>query len=107
MLKPMKNRVLVTLPPRPDAERGLIIPDIARRYFHLSKVLAKGPKCTLDLEIGELVLFNPVAGTQVNVNGEECLVLEEKDVWAVCPPEIVHLLEQPGIPKYNYNHNQL
>jgi len=91
-IRPLQDRLLVT---RLEAEEktsgGIIIPDAAKEKPQEGKVLAVGPGKTLDngetapLEVkkGDKVLFSKYAGTEVNVDGEEALIIREDDVLAI------------------------
>ncbi len=47
------------------------------------KVMEDGKRQALQLKPGDRVLFSSYAGTEVKVQGEEFLVMEETDIFAV------------------------
>jgi chaperonin GroES len=48
------------------------------------KVTEDGKLQPLDVKKGDRVLFNKYSGTEVNVDGEEHLIIREEDVLAIC-----------------------
>ena len=63
---------------------GIVIPataDVSRRLAW-AKVVAVGPTVR-NVEDGDMVLFAPDAGYEVEIRGDEYLILRERDVHAV------------------------
>jgi chaperonin GroES len=63
---------------------GIVIPataDVSRRLAW-AKAVAVGPTVR-NVEDGDLVLFAPDAGFEVEIRGDEYLILRERDVHAV------------------------
>ena len=91
-IRPLHDRVVVR---RVDAETtsagGIIIPDNAQEKPIQGEVIAVGDgavledggRRTLDLKVGDRVLFGKYGGTEVKLDGEELLVMRESDVMAV------------------------
>jgi chaperonin GroES len=63
---------------------GILIPATANQDRRLSwaEVVAVGPTVR-NVEEGDLVLFAPDAGFEVEIRGDEYLILRERDVHAV------------------------
>jgi len=92
-IRPLHDRILVRR--REDTEKksggGIIIPDTAKEKPQRGKVTAVGSGTTLDdgtrvaLEVkkGDQVLFGKYAGTEVQIEGDEYLILREDDILAV------------------------
>ena len=90
--RPLHDRVVVK---RIDAEEktkgGIIIPDTAKEKPMQGEVIAVGPggrddnnKLTpIDLRAGDRVLFGKWSGTEVQLDGEELLIMKESDVMGV------------------------
>ena len=84
------DRVLV-MPSEDAGDRksrgGILIPATANRDRRLewAEVVAVGPTVR-NLEAGDQVLFAPDAGFEVEIRGEEYLILRERDVHAVASP---------------------
>ncbi len=91
-IRPLHDRVIVK---REDEERkspgGIVIPDTAAEKpirgkivaVGKGKILENGNVRPLDLKVGDKILFGKYGGTEVNVDGEELLVMREEDVMAV------------------------
>jgi chaperonin GroES len=84
------DRVLV-LPSEEIGDRksrgGILIPATANvnRRLDWAEVVAVGPTVR-NVEPGDRVLFAPDAGFEVEIRGEEYLILRERDVHAVASP---------------------
>ena len=91
-IRPLQDRILVK---RVDEEEttsgGIIIPDSAKEKPQEGQVVAVGPGKTLDsgavsepsVKAGDRILFSKYAGTDVNVDGDEHIIIREDDVLAV------------------------
>jgi len=83
----LADRVLVRIPSS-DAERlskgGLLIPATAQMAKRLAwaEVVAVGPQVR-QIETGDRVLFNPEDRYEVEVRGEDFIILRERDIHAV------------------------
>jgi chaperonin GroES len=91
-IRPLQDRILVK---RVDEEEkttgGIIIPDSAKEKPQEGLVVAIGPGKTLDngkiaeiaVSAGDRILFSKYAGTDVNVDDEEHIIIREDDVLAI------------------------
>jgi chaperonin GroES len=91
-IRPLQDRILVK---RVDEEEtttgGIIIPDSAKEKPQEGLVVAVGPGKTLDsgeiatpgVNAGDRILFSKYAGTDVNVDGDEHIIIREDDVLAI------------------------
>ena len=91
-IRPLQDRIIVK---RIDEEEttkgGIIIPDTAKEKPQEGKVIAvgngkirdDGTVQPLDVKKGDRVLFSKYAGTEVNLEGEEHLIIREDDVLAI------------------------
>jgi chaperonin GroES len=90
--RPLHDRVLLR---RTDEDEttagGIIIPDTAKEKPMEGEVLSTGPGVRgedgklhpLDVKEGDRVLFGKWSGTEVNVDGEELLIVKESDIMGV------------------------
>jgi chaperonin GroES len=81
------DRLLVEASPEAGERRsrsGILIPATAARDRRLAwgEVVAVGPTVR-NVEEGDLVLFAPDTGFEVEVRGDEYLIMRERDVHAV------------------------
>jgi chaperonin GroES len=91
-IRPLQDRILVKrIDEEAKTKGGIIIPDTAKEKPQEGKVVAVGKgKVTedgklqpLDVKKGDRVLFNKYSGSEVNVDGEEHLIIREEDVLAI------------------------
>src|SRR6201985_3597186 len=90
--RPLHDRVVVR---RLDAEEktagGIIIPDTAKEKPMEGEVVAVGPGArnkqgqlvALDVKSGDRILFGKWSGTEVKIDGEELLIMQESDIMGV------------------------
>jgi chaperonin GroES len=90
---PLNDQVVIR--PLEAEERtagGIVLPDSAREKPQEGRVLAVGDgrrmetggeRARLQVNEGDRILFARYAGTTVEVNGEELLILSERDIVAV------------------------
>jgi chaperonin GroES len=91
-LRPLADRVVVKiLESEEKTKGGIFLPDTAKEKPQQAKVIAVGPgktlddgkKSPIDVKSGDTVLFAKYSGTEVKIDGEEFLVIAEKDILAV------------------------
>jgi len=90
--RPLHDRVLVR---RTEEEAktkgGIIIPDTAKEKPQEGEVVAVGTGARgddneivpLEVKAGDRILFGKWSGTEVNVDGEELLIMKESDILGV------------------------
>ena len=91
-LKPLGDRLIVqALEEEETTASGIVLPDTAKEKPQRGKVLAVGDgkwdedgakRIPLDVAEGDEVLYSKYGGTEVQVEGEDLLVLRESDVLA-------------------------
>jgi len=86
-IKPLADRVLVK--PATAEEKtigGIIIPDSAKEKPLKGEVIATG-KGTKDEEMvlnpGDKVLYGKYAGTEIELDGEQFLIMRQSDILAI------------------------
>ncbi len=91
-IRPLQDRILVKrIEEEEVSSGGIIIPDSAKEKPQEGKVIAvgkgkigeDGKVQPLDVKKGDKVLFSKYAGTEVNVEGDEHLIIREDDVLGV------------------------
>jgi chaperonin GroES len=90
--RPLHDRVVVR---RVEEEQktsgGIIIPDTAKEKPQQGEIVAVGPGArnekgvvvAPDVKPGDRVLFGKWSGTEVKIDGEELLIMNESDIMAV------------------------
>ena len=85
--RPLHDRVVVE---RLEAEEktasGIIIPDSAKEKPQKGKIVAVGPgtkENPVTLKTGDIVLYGKYAGTELQHNGIDYLIMKESDIIAI------------------------
>ncbi len=91
-IRPLQDRILVKRVEEEEKTKGgIIIPDTAKEKPQEGKVVAvgkgklneDGKVQPMDVKKGDRILFSKYAGTEVNIEGEEHLIIREDDVLGV------------------------
>ena len=95
MLRPIDARIVIKKQERKEqTQSGIILPDTVNEQGQTSTgvVMAVGPgsrymmtgdTMPMDIEVGDTILYTKFGGTELEHNGEELIVMAEKDVIAV------------------------
>lgn len=96
-IRPLHDRVLVQrIEEEEKTKGGIIIPDTAREKPQQGKVVAVGPgriddkgnRVPMNVKAGDRVLFGKYAGSEVEIDDEQYLIMREDDILGViegCP----------------------
>ena len=91
-IKPLGDRVLVKPSEREEKTKGgIVLPDTAKEKPQEGKVIAvgegkkseDGKVIPISLKVGDKVLYGKYSGTEITVDGEECLFIREEDIHAI------------------------
>ena len=91
-IRPLQDRILVKrLDEEEKTKGGIIIPDAAKEKPQEGKVIAvgggkvseDGKVLPLDVKKGDRVLFSKYSGTEINLDGDEHLIIREDDVLGI------------------------
>jgi len=91
-IRPLQDRIIVKrVESEEKSKGGIIIPDTAKEKPQEGKVVAVGKgKVTddgklqpMDVKKGDRILFSKYAGTEINIDGEEHLIVREDDVLGI------------------------
>ena len=90
-LKPLFDRVVIK-----DAEMeettksGLILTSTAKEKPQYAYVVAVGPggivdgkEITMQVSVGQKVIYSKYAGTEVKIDGEELIIVRQSDILAI------------------------
>ncbi len=92
-IRPLQDRILVKrIDEEETSKGGIIIPDSAKEKPQEGKVIAvgkgkindDGKVQPLDVKKGDRVLFSKYSGTEINIEGDEHLIIREDDVLGIC-----------------------
>ncbi len=92
MIRPLGERVVVKpLPSEEITKGGIVLPDTAKEKPQEGEVVAvgsgrlldNGTRVSIDLKVGDKVLFSKYAGNEVKIDGVEYLLVREADILGV------------------------
>ena len=89
-LQPLGDRIVVrAIEAEEVTVSGIVLPDTAQEKPQRGRVLAVGPgryedgqRVPPDVEEGDEVIYSKYGGTEIQVEGEDLLILRETDVLA-------------------------
>ena len=91
-LRPLGDRVVVKPSAREEMTKsGIVLPDTAKEKPQEGSILAVGPgrilddgkREAMDVKVGQKVLYGKYAGTEFKVDGDELLIVSQKDILAI------------------------
>ena len=86
-IKPLADRVIVkAAQTEQKTAGGIIIPDTAKEKPQRGEVVAVGngkKDEPMTVKVGDVVLYGKYAGTEINYNGEDYLIMKESDILAI------------------------
>lgn len=91
-LKPLGDRVVVrVLEAEEKTSGGILLPQTAKDKPQEAEVVAVGPgkllddgkRAAMEIRTGDRVVFAKYAGTEIKSEGDEYLVISEKDILAI------------------------
>ena len=90
-LQPLGDRLVVKAVQQEEKTKsGLYVPDTAKERPQEGSVIAVGPgrvtddgkRIEMDVKVGDTVVYSKFAGTEFTEDGEELLILTERDILA-------------------------
>jgi len=90
--RPLQDRILVKRIDKEDkTDGGIIIPDTAKEKPQEAKVVAvgngkrldDGKVASMDVKKGDRVLFGKFSGSEIELDGEEHLILREEEILGI------------------------
>jgi len=91
-VRPLHDRVIVKrVEEEAKTKGGIIIPDTAKEKpvegkvvaVGKGKILENGSLQPLEVKKGDKILFGKYAGTEINIEGDEHLIMREDDIVAI------------------------
>src|ERR1035437_7997038 len=91
-IKPLFDNVLIKpLEAEAKTASGIILPDTAQEKPQMGQIVAIGPgkvtpkgeKEQIVVKIGQKVMYKKWGGNEVKLNGEELVMVEQKDILAI------------------------
>ena len=91
-LRPLGDRVVIQPSAREEMTKsGIVLPDTAKEKPQEGTIIAAGPgrigddgkREPMDVKQGDKVLYAKYAGTEFKIDGDEFLIVSQKDILAV------------------------
>jgi chaperonin GroES len=92
-VRPLGEKVLIRRLEAEDRTRGgIVLPDAAKEKPQKGTVMALGDgrlledgitRAAFQVKVGNMVLFTSYAGTEIKVNGEELMLMDESEILAI------------------------
>ena len=91
-IRPLQDRVIVRrIAEEEKTKGGIIIPDTAKEKPQEGRVVAvgkgklneDGKVIPLDVKVNDRILFGKYSGSEINIDGEEHLIMREEDILGV------------------------
>ena len=86
-IKPLGTRVVVKVQEaETKTKSGIYIPDTAKEKPQRGEIVAVGNGTkdeAMELKAGDIVLYGKYAGTKIELDGEEYLIMNQSDVLAI------------------------
>ena len=86
-VKPIQDRVLIKrLEEETKTAGGIIIPDTAKEKPQRGVIVAAGPGKKdepVTAKVGDTVLYGKYAGTEIQIEGQDLLIMRESDILAI------------------------
>jgi chaperonin GroES len=91
-LRPLGDRVVIRPTPREEMTKsGIVLPDTAKEKPQEGTIVAAGPgriledgkRESMDVKQGDKVLYAKYAGTEFKIEGDELLIVSQKDILAI------------------------
>jgi chaperonin GroES len=91
-LRPLGDRVVIKPTEREEMTKsGIVLPDTAKEKPQEGTIIAAGPgkilddgkRETMDVKTGDKVLYAKYAGTEFKIEGDELLIVSQKDILAI------------------------
>ncbi len=87
MIRPLGDNVVIKrLEPEEKTKGGIILTSANKEVPQVAEVLAVGPgtdDTTMEVEVGEKVVFKRYGGTEIEMDGEELIIVSQSDILAV------------------------
>ena len=91
-IRPLQDRVIIKRVEEEEKTKGgIIIPDTAKEKPQEGRVVAVGKGkvdedgkiIPLDVKVNDRILFGKYSGTEINIDGEEHLIIREEDILGI------------------------
>lgn len=90
-IKPLFDKIVIeAVEAEEKTKSGIVLPNTAQEKPQLAKVIAVGPgglvdgkEVTMQVKVGDKVLYSKYAGSEFKIDGKEVTILRQSDVLAI------------------------
>ena len=86
-IKPLGSKVVIKeMVAEEKTSSGIVLVASAQEKPQMAEVLAVGPgtdEVKMEVKVGDKVIFSKYAGTEVKFNGDEVMIMDQRDILAV------------------------
>ncbi|MPM13308.1 10 kDa chaperonin [bioreactor metagenome] len=90
-IRPLADRVVIKkLEAEEKTASGIVLPGAAKEQPQMAEVVEVGPggvvdgkEIVMELKVGDKVIFQKYAGTEVKIEGKEYTILRQNEILAV------------------------
>lgn len=90
-VKPLFDKVVVQATNKEETTKsGFILPSTSQEKSQTAKVVAVGPgglvdgkEVTMQVKVGDVVLYSKYAGSEFKIDGEELTIIRQSDILAI------------------------
>jgi chaperonin GroES len=90
-LKPIEDRIVIKMVEAEETTKsGIVLPGGAKEKPQIAEVIAVGPGGVIDGEevkmqvaAGDKVVTSKYSGTEIKIDGEEYIIVRQKDILAI------------------------
>jgi len=91
MIKPLADRVLIKIQKGEEKTKsGIILANVDKEKSQIAEVVAvglggnvEGNNIEMDVKVGDKVIINKYAGTEIEYEGQEYLIIKQYDILAI------------------------
>lgn len=92
MIKPLGDRIVIkALETEQKTASGIVLPDTVKEKpqegevvaVGTGKVLENGQRVAPEVKVGDRIIFSKYAGTEIKKDGQDYLIISERDVLAI------------------------
>ena len=89
-IKPLGDRVVIkNVEIEETTKSGILLTGAAKEKPQMAEVLAVGPgglvdgkEVTMNVKVGDKVIYSKYAGTEVKIDGQELIIVRQNDILA-------------------------
>ena len=90
-VKPLGDRVVIkNVEIEETTKSGIVLPGAAKEKPQMAEIIAVGPgglvdgkEVTMQVTVGQKVIYSKYAGTEVKIDGKELIIVRQSDILAI------------------------